>query len=54
MARRADTASPVSLDDGDADIAATMPARVLSPTEERAPRTAPMNVPTLPDETDPG
>jgi hypothetical protein len=50
----ADTSSPVTLDDGDADIAATMPASVLSPTEEHAPRTAPMNVPTLPEETAPG
>jgi hypothetical protein len=51
----ADTASPVmTLDGGDADIAATMPASVLTPTEERAPRIAPMNVPTLPGEQDPG
>jgi hypothetical protein len=49
----ADTSSPVmTLDGGDADIAATMPASVLTPTEESAPRAAPMNVPTLPGEQD--
>ena len=50
----ADTASPMTLDDGDADIAATMPASVLSATEGSAPHIAPMNVPTPPDEQDPG
>jgi len=51
----ADTSSPVmTLDGGDADIAATMPASVLDPTEESAPRVAPMNVPTPPGEQDHG
>lgn len=50
----ADTASPVTLDGGDADIAAAMPASVLTATEAPAPHIAPMNVPTLPGEQDPG
>jgi hypothetical protein len=50
----ADTASLVALDGGDQDVAATMPASVLTAPLDghEAPRIAPMNVPTVPDDGD--
>lgn len=49
-----ETAAPVeTVDEGDIDTAASMPASVLTPTEASdTPRVAPMNVPTVPDEHD--
>lgn len=49
-----DTASPVTLDGGDVDLAAIMPASVLTgpPEGSETPRIAPMNVPTVPDDND--
>lgn len=49
-----DTASLVTLDGGDVDLAATMPASVLTGPQEGSdtPRIGPMNVPTEPDDND--
>jgi|GEM_PF-3142649 len=49
----ADASTPLTLDGGDVDIAASMPASVLTATDtNEAPRVAPMNVPTPPDPHD--
>ena len=49
----ADATTPMTLDGGDADLAASMPASVLTATDtNEAPRIAPMNVPTDPDPRD--